>query len=303
VLGDRERLIDCMLLTSNERRRRCPICEGALAVSRHEWMLRCVDCGFLCSQLHPNLNDAKRGLDEHRRAAALRNVRQHNFAVLLDIIQASCPSGLILEVGCGHGWFLQQAIARGYYGVGIEPDLEIAEIAKSRCGDIRTGSFPDAIRADEKFDIIAFNDVLEHIPAVDDVLTAARAHLRQSGLLVLNLPLSSGIFYRVADLLDRAGISGPLARMWQINFPSPHLSYFNAQQLITLAERQGFHRLKATHLRSLDWHGLWQRLRYDRSQSALGAATLWLLLMPIIPILHLLPPDVGVFLFARNTLR
>jgi len=287
------------MVTSNEPGTRCPVCEGLLAAGRHEWLLRCANCGFLCSRLQPHLNAAE-GIEENRRAEALRDVRQKNFAVLLDIIQASCREGLLLDVGCGHGWFLQQAIARGYRGVGIEPDIQIAAIAQSHCSDIRTGLFPAALRGDEMFDVIAFNDVLEHMPAVDDVLSAVRAHLRQDGCLVINIPLSSGIFYRVADLFDRLGVSSPFARMWQINFPSPHLSYFNAEQLIGLAERQGFHCLKFAHLPSLTWNGLWQRLRYDRSQSTLLAAIWWLLLTPVVPILGLLPRDIGVFLFATE---
>jgi SAM-dependent methyltransferase len=286
-------------MTSIEPGGPCPVCDGSLAAHRHAWLLRCAHCKFLCSRLEPRLNAAK-ALEEDRRAEALHDIRRRNFAVVLDLIRELRPHGRLLDVGCGHGWFLQQAAGRGYRGVGIEPDLEIAAVARSHGGEIRTGLFPAALGDGETFDVIAFNDVLEHMPNVSGVLRAARAHLRQDGLLVINLPLSSGVFYRIADLLDRIGIAAPFARMWQINFPSPHLSYFNAGQLIGLARRQGFRCLKSARLPSLTWNGLWQRLRYDRSQGILGAALLWLLLTPMVPILRLLPPDIGVFVFAAD---
>ena len=52
------------------------------------------------------------------------------------------------------------------------------------------GNFPDALahEAVEPFDLIAFNDVLEHILDPEDVLVQARDHLAKDGRVVAAIP-------------------------------------------------------------------------------------------------------------------
>jgi SAM-dependent methyltransferase len=278
----------------------CPVCDGAMEVLRHDWLLQCAACGYLASRLAPSINAADI-LDEDRRAQALQDVRQRNFDTILDLLQPVTPrDARLLDVGCGHGWFLAAAAARGYRAVGIEPDRGIAELARSRAGDVRAGYFPEALRADDVFDVVTFNDVFEHLSDAGKVLSTVRAHLHAKGLLVINLPLSSGVFYRAADWLDRRGMGGPFGRMWQKGFPSPHVHYFNAPQLLRLARRHGFVPVSSARLQTLSWTGLRQRLRYDRSQSALATAVLLPAAGALVPVLRLLPPDIGVFVFSAG---
>ena len=90
---------------------------------------------------------------------------------------------------------------------------------------------------------------------------ACRRRLREGGLLVLNLPSSSGAVFRAATLLDRIGLHGPLDRLWQRGFPSPHLSYFDPDGLASLAARHGFREVHRSDLATVALGGLWKRLR------------------------------------------
>jgi hypothetical protein len=159
------------------------------------------------------------------------------------------------------------AIARGYEAIGIEPDKAIAAFAEANGARVRQGSFPEMVRPGETFDAIVFNDVFEHLLDLPGATANIWRCLKPSGVLVINLPLQTGTFYRLADALDRVGIHGPLRRMWQLGFPSPHRSYFSADQLSQFVARHGFRESGRHTIPSVTVKGLWKRLCYDPNQS------------------------------------
>jgi SAM-dependent methyltransferase len=292
-------------LNLNSQTSTCIICGNANIRYRHNWLFRCTACGFLSSALETRINLASAQIDEQKREYALNNLRRRNFESILDWLAETGlkKSALILEVGCGHGWFLAAARRRGYQAVGIEPDVNIAAMAQANGAAVRTGYFPGAIVPGEKFDAIVFNDVFEHLTDPASALSQVESSLAPSGLVAINLPLATGFIYRFADILDRVRCHGPLGRMWQLGFPSPHRSYFSAAQLSALAERHGFKECVRRSLPSLTVSGLWQRLRYDPTQSIVVAAMMWPFLVVFTPLLRFLPADIGVQIFVPRLER
>jgi SAM-dependent methyltransferase len=278
----------------------CIVCGKATARERHDWLFRCTVCGFLSSSLEPRINAATARIDEEKREHALNSLRRRNFETILDWLAETGvkPPARILEIGCGHGWFLLAARARGYEPIGIEPDGQIAAIAQANGVNVRRGFFPEATVPGEIFDVVIFNDVFEHLPDPPGVLRAVRNCLAHSGVLAINLPLATGMFYRVSDALGRVGWHGPFERMWQVGFPSPHRSYFSAPQLAALAEQCGFTERARRSMPSLRVSGLWERLCYDPDQSRVAAALMWPLLVGLAPLVRFLPADIGVQLFS-----
>jgi SAM-dependent methyltransferase len=265
--------------------------------------MRCVTCGFLSSSLQPQINVSGIELDESKRETALYDLRRRNFEMILDILANAGlqPSTRILEIGCGHGWFLEAARARNYQAIGVEPDEPIAAIAKANGQEVRVGYFPDTVGAAERFDAIIFNDVFEHLSDPWGALRQVERYLAPGGMVVINLPLATGIFYTLANALDGIGLRGPFLRMWQYGFPSPHRSYFSADQLAALAHRCGLGERARHALPSLRVAGLWQRLRYNKEQSILFAALMWPVLVVGAPMLRFLPADIGVQVFVRSS--
>lgn len=289
-------------MSAGHEPRRCPVCDDALVVQRHQWLRSCVECGFLASVLDVRINSDDAPLNEELRADALRGLRKETFAIVLDAVAHGglAKSASILDVGCAHGWFLQQATDCGYRSVGIEPDRGMAMLARAQGAEVRIGMFPEALHAGETFDAITFNDVLEHLPDVSGATAAVRAHLNPGGFFVVNIPLATGFFYRLADALDRIGYRAPFERMWQVGFASPHRSYFTEQQLLRLAERHGFELVMRRTLPSLRISGLWQRLRYDRSRGIIWALLMWPALVAMSPIIRLWPHDIGLLIFKAG---
>jgi SAM-dependent methyltransferase len=281
----------------------CPVCDTAMKASLQFWVWECPSCGFLRSTLCPKISQSisQTEIDEAKRADGLHQLRQANFRQILTLLSSLAePSGQrLLDVGCAHGWFLQAAREFGFKSVGLEPDLEMSYLAQDKGFLVWQGYFPEDIPVSEKFDVIVFNDVLEHLPDVATTVQACHRLLSPAGLLVVNLPSSHGIFYQLATLLARCGFTGTYDRLWQKNFPSPHLSYFHPELLKRLVARYGFTEIERTTLPAISVQGLWSRLRYDRSMPLLSAWLIWLGVALASPLLDILPADISLQIFRK----
>jgi 2-polyprenyl-3-methyl-5-hydroxy-6-metoxy-1,4-benzoquinol methylase len=253
---------------------RCIVCDTALERTRWDWLHRCPQCGAWRSTLDFGADE----VDTEDRTASLESLRRSNFRLILDAIGRARPlSGArLLEVGSGHGWFLGEAAQRGAVPLGIERDEGVAQHAGTT---VRLGLFPEALQPGERFDVIAYNDVLEHIEDAPAALDATRDALDDGGLLSLNIPTSDGIAYRAATLLTRVGVSGPFLRLWQYGLGSPHMHYLPRRALVRLLERHGFEVLALEPIPAITRKGLWQRvhvLHGPTPGSVVQFAVLWL---------------------------
>jgi SAM-dependent methyltransferase len=205
----------------------------------------------------------------------------------------------LLDVGCAHGWFVAKA-GRDFEAVGIEPDPFVAERTRRRGIPVRAGFFPQAVAPGETFDVIVFNDVLEHIPGTRTVLDQCRAHLARDGLVVVNAPNRRGTFYRASRWLHRLGWRGPFARMWQAGLPSPHLYYFDDASMARIAAAAGFRVERARRLPSVAARGLYSRIRAVRDVSLAQALVVAAGTLLVLPLLRVLPPDIGVWFLVPD---
>jgi SAM-dependent methyltransferase len=260
----------------------CCVCGSAMRSQEAPWCFRCPQCGTWASTLSVGINQESLhvALDECMREKGLAELRRDNLATVASrLITLGLNShGKVLDVGSAHGWFLQVANEKGLEAEGIEPDVAVAALAGN--GRVRVGYFPDALGADEKFDAITFNDVLEHVPDVDAAIAACVRHLRSGGLLSINIPNSGGLFFQLARWCARVGLRSAFERLWQVGLPSPHLWYFDKSGLTRLCQRHGFALVESSTLDSVRRRGLWDRAHSDRRpslSSVAGVVGVWLL--------------------------
>jgi SAM-dependent methyltransferase len=92
----------------------------------------------------------------------------------------------LLEVGCGNGFFLEEALRRGYTRVaGVEPSVSAVAKAKP---EIRLGIICDIFRPGlfnaEQFDVICFFQTFDHLPDPCATLQEAYRILKPGGAIL-----------------------------------------------------------------------------------------------------------------------
>ncbi len=111
----------------------------------------------------------------------------------------------VLDVGCSdgiQGKYLKKEKGCRVYGVDISRQaiLEARKnLDKAVVMDIERDSFPFK----EKFDVILFSDILEHLVSPEAVLRKFRTHLKKGGLVVAAIPNVANLKVRLSLLLGR----------------------------------------------------------------------------------------------------
>ena len=281
----------------------CVVCGTPTLQGLTEWHRTCPACGYESATLEPTINDtaAHAGVNEAEREAGLKAIRQENFRTIAGhAARLAAPAATtLLDVGSAHGWFLEAAAGR-FQVLGIEPDTKVAAGTEARGLPVRNGYFPDALRDGERFDMIVFNDVIEHIPDIRAALAACHDRLNPDGVLILNLPSSSGLFYRLSKLLARVGWRGPFERLWQKGLPSPHVHYFRPSNLTRLADSAGFTLELDAELPAVRADGLMARLRCAGKPGAAALYANYAAVMLALPVLRAFPSDIVVCAYRRR---
>ncbi len=99
----------------------------------------------------------------------------------------------VLEFGCSIGYVSKVLVQRGCRVVGIELDPEAATEARAYCdrvivGDLDVLDLAEALSVDDQFDVILFQDVLEHLRDPASALLQARGVLSDEGYAVISFP-------------------------------------------------------------------------------------------------------------------
>ena len=279
----------------------CPCCLTMQRQGKDVWHHQCPNCGYESAWFTNSINVEHASLSESHRADGLHALRESNFRDLLGVLSPHLTKEhrSLLEVGCGHGWFLELA-GRRFAARGIEPDQQICQLARAKGLDVREGYFPDTLSPGERFDVIVFNDVLEHIPDLQATLLACHDALNTGGLLVLNLPSSKGVFYFLAKTGRHLGLAGAFERLWQKGFPSPHLHYFDRFNLALLLQRCNFQVRAEGTLPSIRLNGLYNRIAYANPSQRVQHALMWLVLVVFYPLVKWLPSDAMLLLAVRE---
>jgi SAM-dependent methyltransferase len=154
----------------------------------HYRMVRCMSCGLVRSD--PVLDEAtlahlyrESTFDYEAETANLKATYGRYLAKLRAL---SNHQDSLLEIGCGDGFFLDQALSQGYTTVrGVEPSEAAISGASPRirdqivCDVMRPGLFRDG-----EFDAVCLFQVFDHVPHPEVVLQACRAALRPGGLIL-----------------------------------------------------------------------------------------------------------------------
>jgi 2-polyprenyl-3-methyl-5-hydroxy-6-metoxy-1,4-benzoquinol methylase len=184
---------------------------------------------FYQEKYHRNYNIAQQTAD-------ILNIAIPRSDQELDLIEEIIPKGRLLDVGSGNGSFAATAATRGWEAWGVEPYQDALNMAKyffGKCGAIfMQGTLRNIDLPPRNFDVVVFNDVLEHVHNPRADLLKAYELLVSNGLLVVAVPDAGSIY---------AMVQGCNWRHWD---PPYHLYGFTRQTITRFLNETGFEIIK-----------------------------------------------------------
>lgn len=136
-------------------------------------------------------------------------------------------TGRVLDVGCGIGNFLAWAAHEGWECSGIDFDSEAIQAGKERFGltDLEVNDVVTYARAHqgEKFDLITFFDVLEHVDNHNEFIASIDSLLAPGGYIAMSMP-----YRKHAEWL------------MHLDLPPRHLTRWDRTALQRFLEARGF---------------------------------------------------------------
>jgi len=210
--------------------------------------------------------------------AAIQGIRERNFRKILDSLATIRPLNEMncLDVGCAYSHFLSLLKPMAKSVVGIEPNEQMLQEAKVNGVPVIRGFFPEDLPQGKQYDLISFNDVLEHLPDPKAALEASFRNLAPGGLLLVSIPSSDGAVFKLSGFLAAMNIKTLNDRIWQRQFYTPHISYFNRNNLSNLGIACGFKPVVTQSLPVIERKSLYQRISVDTSLSPLRKVVLYL---------------------------
>ena len=126
--------------------------------------------------------------DDHAQDQ-LSGERSGIYEHILDRIAAEKEGGTLLDVGCGCGFFLKAAIARGWRVTGIDPSDQSVQYAGALIGTaVIKKTTLDDFDVREHFDVVTLINVLDHCLQPWNDLRRIYGLLKPGGVVFIRIP-------------------------------------------------------------------------------------------------------------------
>lgn len=155
-----------------------------------------------------------------------------SYHLLLDEFEAYRKTNKLLDVGCGRGWFLDEAKKRGWEVYGSEYADEAVALCKQKGLQMHQGKLTPNSFSLNDFDVITSFEVIEHINNPNEELTNIQGFLRKGGLFYCTTPNFNSVmrYYLKTD--------------YNVICYPEHLSYYTKKTLTEAAQKNGLKKVK-----------------------------------------------------------
>jgi 2-polyprenyl-3-methyl-5-hydroxy-6-metoxy-1,4-benzoquinol methylase len=179
-------------------------------------------------------------------------VNKKTFSQRLERIQQKYGNGKLLDVGCALGDCLVEAKKLGWKDAkGLEVADYAYKAAKDRGLDVQKGTLEKDTFKKNTFDVVTYQDVIEHIEDPVQELKKAKRVLKPGGVIFLVTPDVGGLWEKL------------LGKWWYHYKPGEHIMYFSQKSLREALEKAGYVNIETRrtyHVLSIEY--VFNRLRY-----------------------------------------
>lgn len=181
---------------------------------------------------------------------AYEGLRTAYMAGLASRLSGFSPRGGVLcDVGCGPGYFLDAMRRKGWQVSGVEPSSFAREYAAKKWRAPIAESL-DALSSSD-FDLITLLDVLAHVQSPRELLELVARRLKPGGLLAIKTPLRSPLQFRLASF-------SPVALRGWFHIPA-QIFHFSKRSLDHVAAGLGLTPVQARAIPELVLPVSWSR--------------------------------------------
>jgi SAM-dependent methyltransferase len=220
-----------------------PVFEGPDRLERLPGLfkvVRCLNCGLLrqnprlkwksLSQYYRRDYISHPRLVQDQASGWKRLDKRYGPWKRLRAVEQFQKGGSLLEVGCGTGNFLEEALRSGRWQVtGIEPGPQAARYVQEKLQvRVYNNLFHEVSLPENTFEVVAMWNVLEHMPEPVQAVQSAYKLLKKNGWLVLSIPNLESL---EARLFGRYWVGWDLPR---------HLYFFPQLRLKSILRDSGF---------------------------------------------------------------
>ena len=223
-------------------RAKCSLCgkdeEARLIKKEHSWyIVQCKACNHVYLYPAPD----KAFLREYYQTYLPLNQKQIQqwkfmmsgvFRKSISLIDKSRShkKGKLLDIGCGHGFFLRIAKEAGWDAFGLDLCEPAVKYANSKGLNVTNSGLLEKTYKEEEFDAVTMFYVLEHLPDPLEYLREIYRILKKDGILFLRVPHTTPI----VKLFKAINIPNKL-----YDAPS-HISDFSPSTIKVFLQKAGF---------------------------------------------------------------
>jgi 2-polyprenyl-3-methyl-5-hydroxy-6-metoxy-1,4-benzoquinol methylase len=216
----------------------CLVCNSKslkpLVGYQKHYLTKCNNCDFVFCSKVPTVEE----LNDYYKVYAysgelnISPVTIKSYHTLLDEFEKYRKTNRIIDVGCGAGYFLEEAKKRGWEVYGTEYSDKAVEVCLAKGIDIKKGKLSAREFDGFEFDVITSFEVLEHINNPNEEIEEFNKLLRKGGLFYCTTP-NFNCLLRYYFKSDYSIITYP-----------EHLSYYTKSTLKRVLNQHGFKTIK-----------------------------------------------------------
>ena len=213
----------------------CPVCDSKklfrLAGYEAAMLVKCRNCLFVFTKRIPEDKELSEYYSYYPIHSTVSEITRKRYRELLENFEKYRKTNNIIDVGCGDGFFLEEAKKKGWNVYGTEYGLHYINICEEKGIQMKGGMLSPLNYEAESFDVITSFEVIEHInyPMVE--LKNFNSILRNNGIVYITTPNFNSISRRMFK--DKWNVIG---------YPE-HLSYYTPQSIDYLLKKSGFKKI------------------------------------------------------------